>query len=90
MKKTEKFVDEILQSKKEKLQEVAYEAVKDFLFDHVKINLFSFPYHGRNNIVLGKAMTEDINEKIDLFLVAEGYNNREKNKTVHKTISKKE
>jgi hypothetical protein len=72
MKRTEKFVDEILQSKKEKLQEVAYEAVKD---------LFSFPYHGRNNIVLGKAITEDINEKIDLFLIAEGYNNGEKNES---------
>ncbi len=79
MKRTEKFVDEILQSKKEKLQEVAYEAVKDFLFDHVKINLFSFPYHGRNNIVLCKVLTEDINEKIDTFLIEEGFNKGEDN-----------
>ena len=81
MKRTEKFVDEILEKNKQELQKVAYESVKDFLFDHVKINLFSFPYHGRNNIVLGKAITEDINEKIDTFLVAEGYNNGEKNES---------
>ena len=74
MKKTDKHVDEILQSKKEELQEVAYEAVKDFLFETIKIELIPFPYHGRNNIVLGKAITEDINEKIDLFLIEEGFN----------------
>ena len=79
MKRTEKFVDEILQSKKEKLQEVAYEAVKDFLFETIKIELIPFPYHGRNNIVFGKAITEDINEKIDLFLVEEGFNKGEDN-----------
>ena len=38
MKKTDKHVDEILQSKKEELQEVAYEAVKDFLFETIKID----------------------------------------------------
>ena len=81
MKRTEKFVDEILEKNKQELQKVAYESVKEFLFDNVKINLFSFPYQGRNNIVLGKAITEDINEKIDLFLVAEGYNNGEKNES---------
>ena len=81
MKRTDKRVDEILQSKKEELQEVAYEALKDFLFDRIKINLVSYPYHGRDNIVLCEAITEDINEKIDLFLVAEGYNNGEKNES---------
>jgi MoaA/NifB/PqqE/SkfB family radical SAM enzyme len=81
VKRTDKRVDEILQSKKEELQEVAYEALKDFLFDRIKINLVSYPYHGRDNIVLCEAITEDINEKIDLFLVAEGYNNGEKNES---------
>ena len=81
MKKTDKRVDEILQSKKEKLQEVAYEAVKDFLFELIKINLVSYPYHGRDNIVLCEAITEDINEKINLFLIKEGFNEGENNGT---------
>tara|TARA_R100000908_G_C3690651_1_gene105207 strand:+ start:486 stop:734 length:249 start_codon:yes stop_codon:yes gene_type:complete len=79
VKRTDKHVDEILQSKKEKLQEVAYKALKDFLFETIKFELINFPYHGRNNIVLCKAITEDINEKIDLFLIEEGFNKGEKN-----------
>ena len=81
MKRTDKRVDEILQFKKEKLQEVSYKALKDFLFEAIKFELINFPYHSRDNIVLCKAITEDINEKIDLFLIEEGFNEGENNGT---------
>tara|TARA_R110002020_G_scaffold208344_1_gene414043 strand:- start:254 stop:475 length:222 start_codon:yes stop_codon:yes gene_type:complete len=71
MKRTEKFVDGILLESKKDLQKVAHEAVQEFLFERVKNKLVPYPYH--SHPVLCKDLTQDINEKIDLFLVEEGY-----------------
>jgi hypothetical protein len=69
MKRTEKFVDEILKESKQELQEVAYKALQNFLYNRIEDKLASS--HARTYFC--KPLVEDINEKIDLFLVAEGY-----------------
>jgi len=69
MKRTEKYVDEILKESKQELQEVAYKALQNFLYNRIEDKLASS--HARTYFC--KPLVEDINEKIDLFLVAEGY-----------------
>ena len=69
MKRTEKYVDEILKESKQELQEVAYKALQNFLYNRIEDKLASS--HARTYFC--KPLVEDINEKIDLFLVAEDY-----------------
>jgi len=69
MKRTEKYVDEILKESKQELQEVACKALQNFLYNRIEDKLASS--HARTYFC--KPLVEDINEKIDLFLVAEGY-----------------
>tara|TARA_R110001592_G_scaffold304684_1_gene577156 strand:- start:262 stop:477 length:216 start_codon:yes stop_codon:yes gene_type:complete len=69
MKRTEKHVDEILKESKQELQEVAYKALQNFLYNRIEAKLASS--HTRTYFC--KPLIEDINEKIDLFLKAEGY-----------------
>ena len=71
MKRTEKYVDKILQESKKDLQKVAHKAVQEFLYERVKNKLVPYPYHPHP--VFCKDLTQDVNEKIDLFLVEEGY-----------------
>ena len=70
MKKTENYVDEILKEHKQELQNVAREALQNFLYERVKYKLV-VPLH--STPVLCAELSADIIEKIDLFLVAEGY-----------------
>jgi hypothetical protein len=72
MKRTEKFVDEILKENKQELQKVAYGALHDYLFKKINYELIE-PSSYRQDFCI--PLRQDISEKIDLFLVAEGYNN---------------
>jgi hypothetical protein len=76
MKRTEKFVDGILKKNKQELQKVAYGALHNYLFTKINDELIE-PSSYRQDLCT--PLIQDISEKIDLFLVAEGYNNGEKN-----------
>ncbi len=78
MKRTEKFVDGILKKNKQELQKVAYGSLHNYLFTKIKDELIQ-PSSYRKDLCA--PLEQDISEKIDLFLVAEGYNNGEKNES---------
>jgi len=80
MKRTEKFVDEILEKNKQELQKVAYGALHAYLFKKINHELVE-PSSYRKDLCT--PLIQDISEKINLFLVAEGYNNGEKNENLH-------
>ena len=80
MKRTEKFVDEILEKNKQELQKVAYRALHAYLFKKIYAELVE-PSSYRKDLCT--PLIQDISEKINLFLVAEGYNNGEKNENLH-------
>jgi hypothetical protein len=70
MKRTEKFVDEILEENKQELQKVAYGSLHNYLFTKIEDKLVE-PSSYRKDLCA--PLEQDISEKIDLFLVAEGY-----------------
>lgn len=71
MKRTEKFVDGILKKNKQELQKVAYGALHDYLFTKINDELIE-PSSYRQDLCT--PLIQDVNEKIDLFLVEEGFN----------------
>ena len=78
MKRTEKYVDKILQENKQELQKVAYGALHNYLFTKIKDELVKPSTYEKG---LCTPLIQDVREKIDLFLATEGYNNGEKNET---------
>ena len=70
MKRTEKYVDKILKENKQELQKVAYKGLHNYLFIKIKDELVN-PYICEKKLCT--PLIQDISEKIDLFLVAEGY-----------------
>ena len=70
MKRTEKYVDKILEENKQELQKVAYGALHNYLFTKIKDELVKPSTYEKG---LCTPLIQDVREKIDLFLVAEGY-----------------
>jgi hypothetical protein len=67
VKRTNKFVDELLQESKQELQSIAYDTLSMHLFGKIRYEMTRGQY-------LCTSLTEDLEEKIDLFLKTEGYN----------------
>ena len=67
MKRTNKFVEELLQESKQELQSIAYNSLSMYLFKKLRDEMAKGSY-------LCTPLTEDLEEKIDLFLKTEGYN----------------
>ena len=70
MKRTEKFIDGILKENKQELEKVAYGALHNYLFTKIKDELVKPSTYEKG---LCTPLIQDVREKIDLFLVAEGY-----------------
>ena len=76
MKRTEKFVDGILEENKQELKKVAYGALHNYLFTKIEGKLVE-PFSYRKDLCA--PLEQDISEKIDLFLIKEGFNKGENN-----------